>query len=359
MTQPKTDDQRAMTGTATLVTATETSTPEKKRSFSLKQLVKILVSLGMIAFVLQKTGLERTFAELSRANLWYIPIGVAIYLASQVISTYRWQFLAEALGIKRPLRELYDYYLIGMFCNQFLPGAIGGDAVRMFYLSRATGRRKRETLLTILAERGVGLVALLMLTAGLCLLPDIAAIDWTLKVPVPFFSTVNWDIRLTLLLMALCGLVCYGILWRLPLEQWANRFPKLDLLTQAKVYWANLPLLGRSVGISLVVQILMIGMHLLVAQALHIQLSPLFIAVVYGMVALTSVIPLTQGGLGVREFAYQALLMRAGLPDHTALAFGVYWLLISTLTSLSGGLVMLKGHYTPPNPNEADTAEAL
>ncbi len=351
-----TSDIPALTGINTPADAPQT----EKRRFPFKQLVKILISTGLIVFILQKTGLERTVTELSKANLLYLPLGIMIYLGVQVISTYRWQFLAEAIGIKRSLRELYDYYLIGMFCNQFLPGAIGGDAVRMYYLAKSTGRRKRECILTILAERGVGLVALLMLTAVFCLFPAVTAIDWTLQVPVPFTGKIiPWDIRLTLLGMAAFGLVSYGVLWLLPLERWVSRFPKFSLLLQARLYWANIPLLSRSVGISLVVQAVMIGLHVMVAQALHIQLSPLYIAVVYGMVSLASVMPLTQGGLGVREFAYQALLMRVGVADHTALAFGVYWLLISTLTSLAGGLVMIKGHYKTPNPDEAEAADSL
>lgn len=328
--------------------------PSKGKGVSIKQALKIVVSLALIAFLLHKTGLERTFSELSKADLWMIPVCIAAYLFAQFISTWRWQFLARALDFNLSMRELYDYYLIGMFSNQFLPGAIGGDAVRMFMLAKSANRKKREALLTLLAERGVGLIAIMMFTTAICLLPSVSSIDWGLRPSLPGLPHFYLDTRLFLVSLSLIGIVGYLVLWFVPLERWVERFPKLALLKQAKVYWSNIPLLIKSVGVSMLVQGMMIGIQMLILKALHVQIPVLDMAAVYGMVSLISVLPLTWGGLGVREAAYQTLLMKVGLPDHTALAFGVYWLLVSTLTSLIGGLVLIKGHYKTPTSQETD-----
>jgi glycosyltransferase 2 family protein len=341
-----------MTSAASL--PTESIMAEKK---PLKQWIKIAVGLGLIAFLLHQTGLENTFSALAQANLWYIPVGIVIYLMAQLISTYRWKFLAEAIGFHRSLRELYDYYLIGMFSNQFLPGAIGGDAVRMYYLAKSCSRKKREALLTLIAERGVGLVALLLLTAAVCLLPQIAQLNWNIPVHIPGLPTFHWNVRyMVLILSSLIGIGYVG-LWLFPIQKWVERFPKLELISQARVYWANIPLLAKSVGLSLFVHALMVAVHGMIANAMHIDVPLLYLAVIYGVVSLVSVLPITQGGLGVRELAYQSLLVKLGVDSHTALAFGVYWFLISTLTSLFGGLILMKGHYKTPNADEVELSE--
>lgn len=342
-----------MTQAATLPTkhATQGKMP-------LKQWIKIALGMGLIVFLLRQTGLEKTFTELTQANLWFIPIGIAFYLMAQLLSTYRWQFLGAALGFHRSLRELYDYYLIGMFSNQFLPGAIGGDAVRMYYLAKSCNRKKREAVLTLLAERGVGMVALLLLTGAMCLLPAVSALNWDIPIHVPGLPV--WALNVRWMVLGLCSLVVLGylLLRILPLSLWTQRFPKLSLVTQARVYWADVPLLAKSVGLSLIVHTLMVVMHWMVAQALHIEVSIIYLAVVYGVVSLVSVLPITQGGLGVRELAYQSLLVKLGVNSHTALAFGVYWFLIATLTSLFGGLVLMKGHYQTPQPEDTELNEA-
>src|SRR5262249_26327303 len=93
-----------------------------RKLFPCVTIVEIVVSLVVLASVFHFRGIEKTLGRLKSANLWYVPLGVCIYLISQVISAYRWQFLSAVLDFKLALREFYDYYLIGMFFNLFLPG---------------------------------------------------------------------------------------------------------------------------------------------------------------------------------------------------------------------------------------------
>lgn len=333
--------------------------PSSAKKGVVKQTIKIVVSLALLALLLHYTGIEDTFARLSTANLWYIPAGIVLFLLAQLISSYRWKFLCKALDFRLSFRELYDYYLIGMFFNMFLPGSIGGDAVRMFYLAKRTNRRKREALLTLLAERGVGLVALLLLTSVVCLTPSLMAMDLALPVRIPgLASPVLIDIRVILLSLSSCMVLGYLLFWVLPLQKLVQRIPALDLLLQAKVYWAKLGLLFRSVSISLLVHALMISIHALIAVALHIHVPILYLAVIYGVVSLASVLPIAMNGFGVREGIYWLLLTKAGLSKDTALAFALYWDAISMTTSLLGGLILLKGHYRTPTAQETELVEA-
>jgi uncharacterized protein (TIRG00374 family) len=324
---------------------------------SLKQAIKILISLILLFFLLRYTGFETTLHKLSHANLWYVPLGVCLYLFAQMISAYRWKFLSGALGFRLSFREFYDYYLIGMFFNLFLPGAIGGDMLRMVYLAKSMGRKKREALLTLLAERGVGLVALLMLTSAVSLSRPIMALDLRLPLKLLSYGPVYLDLRI--LLLSLSGLMLLGYLslWIAPLERLMEKIPQLSLLKQAKVYWANLGLLMKSVSISLFVHGLMVLMHVLMASALHVHVDPLYLTVVYGVVSLASVLPIAFNGFGVREGVYVLLLTKAGLSPQTALAFAFYWVIISTCTSLMGGIVLIKGHYKTPDLQEDSIAE--
>ncbi len=343
---------------STLADQTPAQPVEKKRAISPKLIAKILISVILMGFLLHYTGLESTLARLSEANLWYIPVGIAFYLVAQLFSSYRWQFLSAALDFKFSLREFYDYYLIGMFFNLFLPGAIGGDMLRMFYLAKRANRRKREALLTLLAERGVGLVALLILTSLVCLTPALQAVDLKIPIQLPTLPVLHFDLRFLLLGLSSGMLMGYLGLWVLPMDRLIARIPKLALLGQAKVYWANVGLLAKSVALSLFVHAMMVGMHLLIAQALNVHVDPLYMTVVYGVVSLASVLPIAFNGFGVREGTYLLLLTKTGLTADTAMAFAFYWVIISTLTSLLGGLVLIKGHYkTPTAEDEASLTE--
>jgi len=336
---------------------TLTPPPQGKRKQMLKLGLKIAFSALLLGFLLHYTGLEDTLHRLSKANLWYVPFGIVVYLLAQVVSSYRWKFLSAPLGFKLSLREFYDYYLIGMFFSLFLPGAIGGDVLRMVYLAKSGNRRKREALLTLLAERGVGLVALLLLASGVCLTPHIREMDLAIPLRIPMLPTMHIDLRVILLSLSSALLLGYVSLWLLPMNRLVEKYPRLNLLMQAQVYWANVGLLVKSVSISLIVHVAMVAMHMLIASALHVEVPVLYMTVVYGVVSLASVLPIAFNGFGVREGTYMLLLTKVGLTPETALAFAFYWVIISICTSLIGGLVLVKGHYKTPTPQEAQEAE--
>ncbi|MEM0952087.1 MAG: lysylphosphatidylglycerol synthase transmembrane domain-containing protein [Cyanobacteria bacterium P01_H01_bin.74] len=322
----------------------ETAQP---KSNPVKLVVKITLSVLLLIVIVQYTGLEATLEKLSSANLWYIPAGVVFYLFSQLISAYRWQFLSVALNFRFTLLTFYNIYLIGMFFNLFLPGAIGGDMLRMVYLARNANRKKREALLTLLAERGVGLIALLFLSTLVCFIPPMNQRDLSLplQLPVIMKAAVSIDLRLILYALSSIMVMGYVALWMLPLNKLTKKLQALTLLIQARVYWADTTLLVKSIAISLLVHMMMVIMHLLIATALGVSVPVLYITVVYGIVSLASVLPIAFNGFGVREGVYVLLLTKIGISPQTALAFALYWVIISTVTSLLGGIVFLQGKH--------------
>lgn len=313
-----------------------------------KTIIKLVVSLIVLAVILWMSGIEETLVTLSKANLIYLPLGVLVYVASQVISSYRWQFLAKALGFKLPLREFLDFYMLGMYFSLFLPGSIGGDVGRVYYLAKRTGRKKREALLTLLAERGVGLVGIMVIMGAVCLTPYAD--------PLP--SAVRWFF----LLLALALFLGFLLLQVIPVDKLSRRFPDnglVQLVVQSQVYWKNWPMLAASVALSFLVHGLMVLIHWLIAVGLDIQVEPVYLAVVYGAVMMLSIIPVFFNGLGIREGGYQYFLAKVGVLSATGLAFGLYWFAVSLLTSLLGGFVLIKGHYeTPPKEFALDSGDA-
>jgi len=312
--------------------------------------LKLGLSVALLGGVLWFSGIEDTLTKLSQANLIYLPIGVAVYVLSQVISSFRWQFLASALGFKMPLKDFLAFYMLGMYFSLFLPGSIGGDVGRVYYLARRTGRKKREALLTLLAERGVGLVGILILSGIISVTPYAD--------PLP--AAVRWFF----LLFSGALLLGFIVLQCLPVQQLAQRYPDKGLIqwvAQSEVYWKNWPMLTASVGLSLIVHGLMVTIHLLIAAGLGLNINPVYMTMVYSTVMMLSIVPVFFNGLGIREGGYQYMLAKVGVASSAGLAFGLYWFAVSLFTSLLGGIVFIKGHYkTPPEQFEsADDSESV
>ncbi|MFH0933161.1 MAG: lysylphosphatidylglycerol synthase domain-containing protein, partial [Nitrospirota bacterium] len=91
----------------------------------------------LISIVLSRAEPEQVFSTLKGMNFSAFISAILLSLFAQFISTVRWKLLLPGtLGIKK----LFPLYMIGSFFNTILPGLIGGDAVKAFYLYRAIGR---------------------------------------------------------------------------------------------------------------------------------------------------------------------------------------------------------------------------
>ena len=98
--------------------------------------LKIAVSLGILALILRKVDFNELWKELRTANASYVAASAALYLGVQALSAYRWYVLLKPIGVETPYKRILSFYLLGMYFNFFLPTAIGGDAVRVYYLTK-------------------------------------------------------------------------------------------------------------------------------------------------------------------------------------------------------------------------------
>ena len=138
-------------------------------------------------------------------------IALALYLVGVALRAWRWQGLLAVLGQHARLTRLTELYFVGMFFNLVLPTSVGGDAVRVWYLARLErGRpapgRATAAFLSVLAERGSGVVVLAVVACVAALL---------CPVPLP-----AW-VRLAVLAVG-CGLGA-GVLTLALLAWWAPR----------------------------------------------------------------------------------------------------------------------------------------
>src|SRR5271163_2227971 len=117
------------------------------------------LGLALVAALLWWSGAKRVAQVLSRERPGFFLAAIGLYLAGQMMSSYRWQLLARLNGFGGRWRQYLAYYFIGVFTNLFVPGLVGGDAARASYLG-LRHRRGAAAIASVLADRGVGLVAL-------------------------------------------------------------------------------------------------------------------------------------------------------------------------------------------------------
>lgn len=283
--------------------------------------IRAALGIAVVALLLSHYDARPVFHALARERLDYFFGAIALYVASQVMSAWRWQLLARINSIPGPFREYLAYYFVGVFTNLFVPGLVGGDAARALYLGRRQ-KRLAEAIASVVADRGIGLLALFWFAAGCALSMR------TVTLP-PSILRVTLAIGAAALAGWLMAPLLAGLAARLGGRLGRLVEPFLPYLRRPA---ALLP----AIVLSLLLQAALAVCQYLLARGLGLNTSLATFMLCVPIANVFASMPITLNGLGVREAAYLVLFGYAGLARPNAIALGLLWFASTILGGLTG-----------------------
>ena len=295
-------------------------------------LVRVLISVGALAFLFWQIGLGETLAVLRQADLRYLLAAFLLFVLSLVIRAYRWFVLVRGLDPDVPFGRLLRLYFVGQFFNSFLPSSFGGDVVRALELTQDTD--SSAAIGTVLLDRMSGLMVLFVM--GLIGLP---------------FHLATMEPWLVWLLLGVAGgglvvgaLVLEGNLLR-RLTGWLP--PNLSLAGQgqlAKIYAAvtgcGWPAVRSAFAVSVVFNLVNVVINWLCGQAVGAGVSLGYFFVVTPIISISGLVP-SIGGWGVREAVSTAVFSPVGVDANVAAALGMALGGVTLAAGLVGGVMYL------------------
>jgi glycosyltransferase 2 family protein len=302
-----------------------------------RAIVQLAVSAALLALLFRQVDAQQVAAHVGKLSLGFVLLAWAYYAACQWLSSYRWQMFVAAKGITVPLKSLFSYYMIGMFLNNFLPGAVGGDAAKVYYLYRRTGRGA-QAFGSVFLERFAGLLGLsivsliaLGLSIGRMRDPLILGLVGATALVLLAMAAALWWAPLSARIQALLGRA-------LP----ASIGPPLQALFDALSSYRRHPgTLARAVALSVAIQTLYALYFGLVAWGLGIDIDVYYFLLFLPPVTLVMLVPISFGGLGVREVMLVVLFAQVGVGAADVLAVSLTAHVLNTLLSAWGGLLMI------------------
>lgn len=308
--------------------------------------LQLLVSGGVIAFLVWRIDLRRTLEILAESRWELVALALLIFLVTTWTMAWRWHALLASRGAREPFGWLLQMYFVGYAASQVLPTAIGGDAVRIIEHSRRRPDAKATAAGAVFMERILGSAGTLVLVAV------------GLAVAAGRYEGVRGLVLVEILLVAamiVLGLLLFSRRLGLALER--RLFPlgrKLRLERPLKsLYWAlheyraSAGLLAVIVGVTIVSQFLRVVAIWLCGEAVGIDVSPLVYVILGPLLFLVQMTPFTLNGLGVREAFFVVFLGRFGVDADSAFAAGFLYYAVSIATSLPGGVILLWRSWRP------------
>ncbi len=288
--------------------------------------LKLLVSVGILAAFAAVVDGRTVMLLIREAHPGFLALLLSISLVRMGLAAVRLRLL---IADRAPIgiAELTRQYFVGAYFNNLLPTSIGGDAARIILLSRS-GLSKSEGAVYVVTERILGAAALVLL-----------ALLGTL-----IFPTAS-EIRLAVLglaaISALTALLC--LIARRRLASLAARDSRFRSAAGAAVDLLDRPTsLALGLLASLAFQLASIALSYLTALALGIDLSFSACVALVPLVWLITLLPVSIGGIGLREASFALLLGTAGISTEESLlvSLGTYAALL--FSGAVGGLVLIR-----------------
>jgi uncharacterized protein (TIRG00374 family) len=301
----------------------------------LLNILKIIISIGLLAFIFSTLDLVAFIQAVGRANPWWLLAALAVMMLGVVIRAWRWQILLDAIAVHVSLTELTNIYFIGFLFNNLLPSGLGGDAIRMVELSQHS-ERGSDAVTSVVVDRFLGLSAL----QAIAIMALIA--DWGAVPAGVAYFTITVFLGGLVVGYLLINRTLYTTL-RLRLRPF-RRLTDIKVIGNLAESFQRYPLgaLGRAYLVSLLFNISLIAMNVFIGLGLGAKASLAQYAIFVPITSLVLLLPISFAGLGVREETYRRLFSQVGVPQEIAVAMSLLVYVIGNIcTGLIGGVIYL------------------
>lgn len=280
-------------------------------------LLKIAISVVCLWYVSTKIDFQKTGDALKEANAGLLVLALLAFIVSKLISAVRLNIYFSNINIHLPAWQNIRLYWMGMFYNLFLPGSISGDAYKVILLKRRYDAPYKKTSAAVLLDRFSGLLGLGLIGAVYGLM----VLDNTFYIALLVGGSI-------------AGVILFYFITRLYFPDFLSSFFSTLLL-------------------GILVQGAQVICAYLIMAALHIPSHVHEYIFIFLASSVASVLPLTVGGVGIREvvFLEGARYFKLGT-ESVSVVISILFFLITLIVSLVGIIYVFKDPLTRIIANE-------
>lgn len=313
-----------------------------RRGLNLRGWVQAVIGFSALALLVMRSNAQGLTEALRNTRVGYLPLAVAASFAVTWLMAYRWRAILAAKGLQLKTRRLFVYYLIGIFFTSFVPGGgVSGDVARLIYVDREV-RDKSLVLSTLVYERLIGVFTLLLIGLAATLMTR----AYRHGDPLIYVSEAFLALGFVLVITLMTGYVSSRLA---RLIRTIGRRLKIARLAEAAARTLESiselrrdgGLLFRTSVISVLIRVVWSLGCYLVAWAMGLPIGLLTVFAFISLVDLVRLMPISIGGLGVREWAIVVLFAGLGITREQALTFSILAFAPIYANAFVGGLLYI------------------
>ncbi len=339
----------------------EAQVKNSKRIFVFLRIAVVFCGIAVGVFWISRDvgwdNLANTFRSI---NLGIFALVLGVFIISQLIVGLRWWLLLRSQSIFIKLSAAVRLFFLGWFYNNFMPGSVGGDLLRAWYVARHTDK-KFEAVLSVFVDRVIGLSSTLIIAVffysfflrdkNLEITTGIGGLTNTMAAykSVFFWALIVITVILCMLLLNKKG---RSMLLKVCSYIRQSAFRMIIKLRDAVVIYCKKPLtILLAFGLTVFLQLLAITAFWLLGRNMGIRAPVKYYYVFFTLTWVLGAVPVSIGGAVVVEGMLAYLFITfAGVAKDAASALALCQRAVWMLASLPGAVIHLIGAHLPQAP---------
>ncbi|MHB9052606.1 MAG: lysylphosphatidylglycerol synthase transmembrane domain-containing protein [Thermoleophilia bacterium] len=316
------------------------------------RLLRAGISVALLTLLLVRTDLSQLGDTLRGVSFSMLAVAFLIFLICNLVNVYKWQLIIRKQGLQVSNVYLTKLYYMGLFFNNFLPTNIGGDVVKIWKLSKITGKG-HDAVSSVVIDRAGSTLGILLLA----LVPTMFRLSQLgQNVAVPIFAMFFIAVLLIAFLSSERAVRALGRFRLFRADPFGLRKHLKSFYYSLYQFREHKLTLVLFMIWSLIYQALHILTVYFVALALDIEIPAYYYFLFVPVVMAVTMLPISLNGVGTREVTW-VLLFRQVIEDPElartlAISLSFLSFVVISVVSLAGGAFYLFDRSTPPLTEE-------
>lgn len=297
--------------------------------------LRISISIILLIFLFKQVDKKILLETIKGSNKYLLFLSLFIFFITYPLGLLRWKMLLNAADIRLSFKRVIIAFAGGMFFNLFLPSTIGGDLVRSLDLAAHT-RRPREVVATVFLDRlsgymGLVAMALLAVSFGRSFIQDKS---------VFIYIAIITAILIGILTVSFNNFLFSKInkLLRPPnagrIREWLR-----DLHQEIHIFKRHKKAIVNNLVLSFIIQAINPAVFYVIALSLGIKINIVYFFVFLPIISAVTMLPISIGGLGLRDATTIFFFTRAGVSKDLTFAMSLLAFFFILICASVGGII--------------------
>lgn len=298
-------------------------------------LIRIIITALILTLLFLKINFGQVLAAIKSCNLYLFSSAFLLFACLYYFGLWRWQMLLTALKLRPPLKKIISAFSGGLFFNLFLPSTIGGDVARIYSLISHTGEGGKVAA-TVIVDRLSGFLALTFISVLSILIGGHLVDSKSVVIIVGLIALIF--IVITLFMFSKRSSKSLALIFKFfRLTRIENIWIKIS--TALSLFRGDKILLFKNFLISLIIQGLNVVVIYLIALSLGVKTGMIYFFIIVPIIAVISTLPITIGGLGLRDASSILFYSKIGIPSNIAFSISLFSFFFVTFAGIAGGII--------------------